>query len=90
MRLNMALSKQSKMLLKRFVIGFMKRHNRKIHPNITTSNPCSFDEREYEGWEKYDDNNPPDDMGMVARNPKNHADQWYVARKYFEDNLEPA
>jgi hypothetical protein len=29
-------------------------------------------------------------MGMVARNPKNHADQWYVARKYFEDNLEPA
>lgn len=28
--------------------------------------------------------------GMVARNPKNHADQWYVAKKYFEDNLEPA
>jgi len=28
------------------------------------------------------------DMGMIARNPKNHADQWYVARKYFEDNLE--
>jgi len=34
--------------------------------------------------------NPEMDMGMVARNPKNHADQWYVARKYFEDNLEPA
>ena len=33
---------------------------------------------------------PPNDMGMIARNPKNHADQWYVARKYFEDNLEPA
>jgi hypothetical protein len=33
---------------------------------------------------------PSDDMGMVARNPKNHDDQWYVARKYFEDNLEPA
>jgi len=32
--------------------------------------------------------NPPEDMGMIARNPKNHADQWYVARKYFEDNLE--
>ena len=31
---------------------------------------------------------PNTDMGMVARNPKNHKDQWYVARKYFEDNLE--
>jgi hypothetical protein len=31
---------------------------------------------------------PEKDMGMIARNPKNHADQWYVARKYFEDNLE--
>lgn len=28
--------------------------------------------------------------GMVARNPKNHKDQWYVAKKYFEENLEPA
>lgn len=34
--------------------------------------------------------NPEEDMGMVARNPVNHADQWYVARKYFEDNLELA
>jgi hypothetical protein len=25
--------------------------------------------------------------GMVARNPENHEDQWYVAKKYFEDNL---
>lgn len=32
--------------------------------------------------------NPETDMGMVARNPQNHDDQWYVARKYFEDNLE--
>jgi hypothetical protein len=30
------------------------------------------------------------DGGYVARNPKNHADQWYVAKKYFDDNLEPA
>ena len=28
--------------------------------------------------------------GMVARNPKNHDDQWYVAKQYFEDNLELA
>lgn len=27
---------------------------------------------------------------MIARNPKNHNDQWLVAKKYFEDNLEPA
>lgn len=33
---------------------------------------------------------PESDMGMVARNPSNHADQWYVARQYFEDNFEEA
>lgn len=27
---------------------------------------------------------------MIARNPKDHADQWLVAKKYFEENLEPA
>lgn len=27
---------------------------------------------------------------MVARNPKNHADQWLVAALYFADNFEPA
>ena len=26
--------------------------------------------------------------GMVARNPKNHKDQWFVAQRYFEENLE--
>lgn len=31
---------------------------------------------------------PETDIGMVARNPKNHNDQWYVARKYFEENFE--
>ena len=34
------------------------------------------------------EDSPETDMGMIARNPKNHADQWYVARAYFEDNLE--
>jgi len=34
--------------------------------------------------------NPETDMGMIARNPKNHEDQWYVAKKYFDDNLEEA
>lgn len=26
---------------------------------------------------------------MIARNPKNHLDQWLVARQYFKDNFEP-
>lgn len=25
---------------------------------------------------------------MIARNPKNHADQWLVASQYFADNFE--
>lgn len=25
---------------------------------------------------------------MIARNPKNHEDQWLVAKQYFEENLE--
>jgi hypothetical protein len=25
---------------------------------------------------------------MVARNPKNHADMWLVAKQYFHDNFE--
>jgi hypothetical protein len=26
---------------------------------------------------------------MIARNPKNHEDQWLVAAAYFRDNFEP-
>jgi hypothetical protein len=26
---------------------------------------------------------------MIARNPKNHEDQWLVAAAYFADNFEP-
>ena len=26
--------------------------------------------------------------GMIARNPANHADRWYVAKDYFEENFE--
>lgn len=35
-------------------------------------------------------NGSPKEGDMIARNPKNHADQWLVAKKYFEDNLELA
>ena len=30
----------------------------------------------------------PKDGDMIARNPKNHEDQWLVAKAYFEANLE--
>ena len=32
----------------------------------------------------------PEAGGMIARNPKNPNDQWYVAKKFFEDNYEEA
>lgn len=35
-------------------------------------------------------NGSPREGDMIARNPKNHADQWLVAAQYFADNLEPA
>jgi hypothetical protein len=31
----------------------------------------------------------PKQGDMIARNPKNHADQWLVAEAYFADNFEP-
>jgi len=30
----------------------------------------------------------PKEGDMIARNPKNHADKWLLAKKYFEDNFE--
>ena len=34
------------------------------------------------------DNGSPKVGDMIARNPKNHDDQWLVAKQYFEDNFE--
>lgn len=34
-------------------------------------------------------NGSPKEGDMIARNPKNHADQWLVAAQYFNDNFEP-
>lgn len=33
-------------------------------------------------------NGSPQLGDMIARNPKNHEDQWLVARQYFNDNFE--
>jgi len=35
------------------------------------------------------ENGSPKVGDMVARNPKNHDDQWLVAKQYFTDNFEP-
>lgn len=32
---------------------------------------------------------PTLDGGYIARNPVNNTDQWYVAKAYFDQNLEP-
>lgn len=34
------------------------------------------------------ENGSPKIGDMIARNPKNHKDQWLVAKQYFEDNFE--
>lgn len=35
------------------------------------------------------ENGSPKIGDMIARNPKNHLDQWLVAEQYFNDNFEP-
>lgn len=35
------------------------------------------------------ENGSPKIGDMIARNPKNHEDQWLVAEQYFNDNFEP-
>lgn len=35
------------------------------------------------------DNGSPKIGDMIARNPKNHDDQWLVAKEYFDNNFEP-
>lgn len=34
------------------------------------------------------ENGSPKVGDMIARNPKNHNDQWLIAKQYFEDNFE--
>ncbi len=35
------------------------------------------------------DNGSPKRGDMIARNPKNHSDQWLVNSQYFKENFEP-
>lgn len=34
-------------------------------------------------------NGSPKQGDMIARNPKNHADQWLISAAYFAENFEP-
>jgi len=34
------------------------------------------------------DDYPAKDQGMIARDPKNHENRWYVNREFFEKNYE--
>ena len=34
------------------------------------------------------ENGSPKVGDMIARNPKNHNDQWLIAKEYFEENFE--
>lgn len=61
-----------------------KRYRRKGHAEMR---PYILGE-DLTGVSVSDVDKPKTDMGMIARNPKNHNDKWYVARKYFEDNFE--
>ena len=36
------------------------------------------------------DADTPQPGGMIARNPQNHQDQWYVAKDFFDKNYEEA
>ena len=55
--------------------------------NIAEMRPYIFDENLF-GVSVSGVDDPHKDMGMIARNPKNHSDQWDVAREYFEENFE--
>jgi hypothetical protein len=35
------------------------------------------------------DEDEPQQGGMIARNPANPDDKWYVAKEYFEENYVP-
>jgi hypothetical protein len=61
-----------------------KKYRRK---NIAEMRPYVLGEN-LKGISVSDVDDPENDMGMIARNPKNYKDQWYVARKYFEENFE--
>jgi hypothetical protein len=56
-------------------------HDKKNHSIIDTEFKVSISDVDLQ-------NGSPKIGDMIARNPKNHKDQWLVAQIYFEDNFE--
>ena len=65
----------------------MAEFKRYIRTNVAEMRPYVQGE-DMSGISVSDVDTPETDLGMIARNPANHSDKWYVARKYFEDNFE--
>lgn len=66
--------------------GF-RRYRRTQIAEMRPWNPC--DDMGGVSVSKLDrENGSPQTGDMIARNPKNHADQWLVAAQYFADNFE--
>jgi hypothetical protein len=55
--------------------------DREIHSTIESEIKVSISDVDKQ-------NGSPKIGDMIARNPKNHKDQWLVAEKYFKDNFE--
>lgn len=51
-------------------------------------NPYSFVDKNISISQADLDNGSPKIGDMIARNPKNHADQWLVSEQYYKDNFE--
>ena len=68
----------------------------KEYKRIENAELRELDAAEEEGTIHMDISMSPEDLSngspkigdMIARNPKNHKDQWLVAAKYFNDNFE--
>lgn len=59
--------------------------------NIAEMKPWKGEQSKLISISKTDkENGSPKAGDMIARNPKNHDDQWLVAEKYFMENFEPA
>lgn len=72
----------------------MEKFKKYRRTQIAEMRPVTAEEIE-EGLEfnisvSYEDfkNGSPKIGDMIARNPKNHNDQWLVAEQYFKDNFE--
>ena len=70
--------------------------NFKEYKRIENAEIRELDEAEIEGTININISISPEDISdgspkpgdMIARNPKNHNDQWLIAAQYFKDNFE--